>query len=117
MQQGAGKGQPLQVAEGERAGPPAGVGPSASRSMIWSTGSTVVHAGELPGNVEVLDDRQLRVGGGGLDEMSQRGAKGRSPRAQRDRRTVRCAPPSALIIPSSIRMVVDLPAPLRPRKA
>ena len=83
MQQGAGEGQPLEVAERQRAGPPAGVGTERQPVDHQVHPPAVLDAGQSPGNVEVLDDRQFRVGGGGLDQVTdaapQVGRPGRDP--------------------------------------
>ena len=70
VNQGAREGQPLQVAERERARPPGGV--CAERQPLDHRvhPPAILDASEPPCDVEVFDDRQLGIGGRALDEVA-----------------------------------------------
>ena len=69
-QQRTSKGQPLQVAERQRAGSPIGIWLECQPLDDSIDPGRIGHPGQATGDVEVLSDGELRVGGRRLDEVA-----------------------------------------------
>ena len=117
VEQRSGEGQPLEVAERQGAGASIRVGLEREPLDHPIDGRTFADPGQAPCDVEVLADGQLRIRRRGLDQVADPPPQvSRAPRATRLPNSSTW-PAVGRIIPSSIRIVVDLPAPLSPRKA
>ena len=116
-QQRTSKGQPLQIAERERAGSPIGVWLECQPLDDSIDRGRVGDPGQATGDVEVLADGEFLVRGRRLDEIADAPPQVRGSTVLTRSPNSSACPAVGRIIPSSIRIVVDLPAPLRPRKA
>ena len=114
VHQRLGQPQSLRIAQRQRARPPISIGgqPKLFDDAINAVGSTPGAGGASSPD---FGDGQIGIGVGRLDQIAD-GRPGSSRPPTRRAQHVGL-PGVGLIMPNNMRMVVVLPAPLRPRKA